>query len=87
MIAFTKTLARDLGPYGVTVNAIAPGQIDTRMGTAMSADYLAALTAQIPLGRLGSASDIAFSVRFLASDEASYITGATLDVNGGIAKR
>lgn len=87
MIAFTKTLARDLGPFGVTVNAIAPGQIDTRMGTAMPADYLAALTAQIPLGRLGSASDIAFSVRFLASDEAGYITGATLDVNGGIAKR
>ena len=87
MIAFTKTLARDLGPHGVTVNAIAPGQIDTRMGTAMSADYLAALTAQIPLGRLGSASDIAYSVRFLASDEAGYITGATLDVNGGIAKR
>jgi 3-oxoacyl-[acyl-carrier protein] reductase len=53
----------------------------------MPADYLAALTAQIPLGRLGSASDIAFSVRFLASDEAGYITGATLDVNGGIAKR
>jgi len=87
MIAFTKTLARDLGPSGVTVNAIAPGQIDTRMGTAMPADYLAALTAQIPLGRLGSASDIAFSVRFLASEEAGYITGATLDVNGGIAKR
>ena len=56
MIAFTKTLARDLGPYGVTVYAIAPGQIETRMGTAMPADYLAALTAQIPLGRLGSAS-------------------------------
>jgi 3-oxoacyl-[acyl-carrier protein] reductase len=53
----------------------------------MPADYLAALTAQIPLGRLGSASDIAFAVRFLASDEAGYITGATLDVNGGIAKR
>jgi NAD(P)-dependent dehydrogenase (short-subunit alcohol dehydrogenase family) len=52
-----------------------------------TADYLAALTAQIPLGRLGSASDIAFSVRFLASDEAGYITGATLDVNGGIARR
>jgi 3-oxoacyl-[acyl-carrier protein] reductase len=87
LIALTKTLARDLGPYGVTVNAIAPGQIETRMGTAMPADYLAALTAQIPLRRLGSASDIAYSVRFLASEEAGYITGATLDVNGGIARR
>src|SRR5262249_47366740 len=59
MVAVTKTLARDLGPYGVTVNAIAPGQIETRMGTAMPADYLAALLVQFPLRRLGSASDIA----------------------------
>jgi 3-oxoacyl-[acyl-carrier protein] reductase len=87
MIAFTKTLARDLGPSGVTVNVVAPGQIETRMGTAIPAEDLAAIRAQVPLGRLGSAADIAFAVRFLASEEAGYITGATLDVNGGIAKR
>jgi 3-oxoacyl-[acyl-carrier protein] reductase len=87
VLALTRTLARDLGPYGVTVNAIAPGQIDTRMGNAIPAQDLAALKAQIPLGRLGAASDIAYAVRFLASEEAGYITGATLDVNGGINKR
>jgi 3-oxoacyl-[acyl-carrier protein] reductase len=87
LIAFSKTLARDLGPFGVTVNAVAPGQIETEMSAALTADERAALTSSIPLGRLGIAEDIAHAVRYLASDEAGYITGATLDVNGGILRR
>ncbi len=87
LIALTKTLARDLGPFGVTVNAVAPGQIATRMGTQQGAEQLAELRRQIPIGRLGTPEEVAAAIRFLASPEASYITGATLDVNGGIARR
>jgi 3-oxoacyl-[acyl-carrier protein] reductase len=87
LIAFTKTLARDLAPHGVTVNAVAPGQIQTAMGTEVSADELARIVADIPIGRLGTPADVAHAVRFLASDEAGYITGTTLDVNGGILRR
>jgi 3-oxoacyl-[acyl-carrier protein] reductase len=87
LIAFSKTLARDLGPFGVTVNAIAPGQIETDMSSVLTADERASITSSIPLGRLGQVEDIAYAVRFLASDEAGYITGATLDVNGGILRR
>jgi 3-oxoacyl-[acyl-carrier protein] reductase len=87
LIAFSKTLARDLGPHGVTVNAIAPGQIETDMSQVLSADERASIMSSIPLGRLGQAEDIAYAVRFLASDEAGFITGATLDVNGGISRR
>ena len=87
LIAFSKTLARDLGPFGVTVNAIAPGQIETEMSSVLTADERSSITSSIPLGRLGQAEDIAYAVRFLASDEAGYITGATLDVNGGILRR
>ncbi len=87
LIAFSKTLARDLGPFGITVNAIAPGQIETDMSQALTADQRHSITSSIPLGRLGQADDIAYAVRFLASEEAGYITGATLDVNGGILRR
>jgi 3-oxoacyl-[acyl-carrier protein] reductase len=87
MLAFTRTLARDLAPFGVTVNAIAPGQIDTGMSEALPLQQLRAVVAMIPLGRLGRPEEIASAARFLASDEAGYITGATLDVNGGILKR
>lgn len=86
MVAMTKTLARELAPFGITVNAIAPGQIDTSMG-AVPADRLEKLLEQIPLHRLGVPEDIAYATLFLASDEAGYITGATLDVNGGILRR
>jgi len=87
LIGFTKTLARDLGPFGVTANAIAPGQIETDMSRVLTADEREFITNSIPLGRLGEPEDIAYAVRFLASEEAGYITGATLDVNGGILRR
>ena len=86
MIAMTKTVARELAAFGITVNAIAPGQIDTSMG-ALPADRLEKLLEQIPSKRLGTPDDIAYATLFLASDEAGYITGATLDVNGGILRR
>ena len=86
MVAMTKTLARELAPFSITVNAIAPGQIDTSMG-AVPAERLEKLLEQIPLRRLGVPEDIAYATLFLASDEAGYITGATLDVNGGILRR
>ena len=86
MIAMTKTLARDLAPFGVTVNAIAPGQIDTdpKLLTPEGRQHI---IAQIPLGRLGLPVDIAYAALFLTSPMASFITGATLDVNGGLLKR
>lgn len=86
MIAMTKTLARDLAAYGITVNAIAPGQIDTRPEflTSQQREHLEKI---IPLGRLGASEEIAYPTLFLASPMATYITGATLDVNGGILKR
>ena len=87
MLAFTRTLARDLAPYGVTVNAIAPGQIDTGMSDVMTPAELEAVIGLVPLRRLGRPEEIAWAVRFLVSEEAAYITGATLDVNGGILKR
>jgi 3-oxoacyl-[acyl-carrier protein] reductase len=85
MLAMTKTLARDLAPH-VTVNAIAPGQIDTDPDL-LTQEARQRVTAMIPLGRLGEAEDIAYAALFLASPLASYITGATIDVNGGILKR
>jgi len=86
LIAMTKTLARDLAPFGVTVNAIAPGQIDTDPKL-LTAESRQRLISQIPIGRLGLPEDIAHAVLFLASPMASYITGTTLDVNGGLLKR
>jgi 3-oxoacyl-[acyl-carrier protein] reductase len=86
MIAMTKTLARDLAPFGVTVNAIAPGQIDTDPKL-LTPEGRQRIITQIPLGRLGVPEDIAYAALFLASPMASYITGTTLDVNGGILKR
>lgn len=85
-LAFTKSLARDLAPFGITVNAITPGQIQTDMGSVPD-DRLPEILRLIPLGRLGVPEDIAFPTLFLCSEEAGYITGATLDVNGGILKR
>jgi 3-oxoacyl-[acyl-carrier protein] reductase len=85
-LALTKSLARDLAPDGITVNAITPGQIQTDMG-AVPADRLPEILRLIPLGRLGVPEDIAYPTLFLCSEEAGYITGATLDVNGGILKR
>jgi 3-oxoacyl-[acyl-carrier protein] reductase len=80
----TRALAREIGSRGITVNCIAPGFIDTDMTKVLPDAQRAALTAQIPLGRLGSPEDIAHAVAFLASPHAGYITGTTLHVNGGM---
>jgi 3-oxoacyl-[acyl-carrier protein] reductase len=80
----SRALAREVGSRGITVNAIAPGFIDTDMTKALSEDQIKSLTAQIPAQRLGTPDDIAASVVFLASEGASYITGETLSVNGGM---
>ncbi|QSN60528.1 MULTISPECIES: 3-oxoacyl-ACP reductase FabG [unclassified Caballeronia] len=80
----TRALAREIGSRGITVNCIAPGFIDTDMTKVLPEEQRAALTTQIPLGRLGSPEDIAHAVAFLASPFAGYITGTTLHVNGGM---
>ncbi len=83
VIALTQSLARQLAPFGITVNAVAPHAIETEMSAEWSAEKRAAILAGIPLGRLGTADEVAAAVAFLASDEAGFITGETLDVNGG----
>ena len=80
----TRSLARELGSRGITVNCVAPGFIDTDMTKALSEAQTSALMAQIPVGRLGQTSDIAHAVTFLASPQAGYITGTELHVNGGM---
>lgn len=80
----SRALARELGGRNITVNCVAPGFIDTDMTKALSEEQATALTAQIPLGRLGQSEDIAHAVAFLAGPQASYITGTTLHVNGGM---
>ena len=80
---FTKALAQEGARAGVTVNAIAPGYIDTDMVAAVPTDVLEKIVARIPAGRLGQASEIARTVKFLCSDDAGFITGSTLSVNGG----
>lgn len=84
VIGFTKSVAREYASRAVTVNAVAPGFIDTAMTQQLSADVKETLSKQIPLGRLGQPSDVAEAVKFLASDEAGYITGHVLHVNGGM---
>jgi 3-oxoacyl-[acyl-carrier protein] reductase len=84
MIGFTKSVARELASRGITANAVAPGYIETAMTAVLDEKQRDAMLGQIPLGRPGSDEDIAAAVRFLASDEAGYITGHVLDVNGGM---
>jgi len=84
MAGLTRSLAREMGSRGITVNCVAPGYIDTDMTRALPEPQRAALLAQIPLGRLGAPEDIAAAVVFLASPEGAYITGATLHVNCGM---
>lgn len=84
MIGLTKSLARELASRGITVNAVAPGYIETAMTAVLTDDQKSAMTTHIPLGRVGTDADIAAAVAFLAGDGASYITGHTLDVNGGM---
>jgi 3-oxoacyl-[acyl-carrier protein] reductase len=84
ILGFTKSLAREVGSRGITVNAIAPGFIDTDMTRGLPEAQRTELSAQIPLGRLGEAADVAAAVSFLCSGDARYITGETLHVNGGM---
>ncbi len=84
VIGFTKTVGREYASRNITVNAVAPGFIDTAMTHGLPAEVKDALQKQIPLGRLGTPADIAAAVRFLVSEEAAYITGHVLHVNGGM---
>ena len=84
LVGFTKSLAREVGARGVTVNAVAPGFIDTAMTQALNESQQELILQQIPLGRMGGPADIANAVSFLVSEDASYITGTILHVNGGM---
>ena len=84
VVGMTKSLARELGSRNITVNCVAPGFIDTDMTRALAQEQRTALLAQIPLGRLGEAADIAAAVAYLASPAAGYVTGTVLHVNGGM---
>ena len=84
LIGLTKSLARELASRTITVNAVAPGYIDTAMTSVLTDEQKAATAQHIPLGRVGTDIEVAHAVAFLASEEASYITGHTLDVNGGL---
>lgn len=84
VIGFSKSLAQEVASRGITVNAIAPGFINTDMTNALSEEQIANLTSGIPAARLGEADDIAAAVAFLAANESSYITGTTMHVNGGM---
>ena len=87
IIVLTKIAAQELAPHGVTVNAIAPAAVRTPVMDDMPADRLEAVRQRIPIGRFGEPDEVAALAVFLASDEAAYITGATLDVNGGLLMR
>ena len=84
LVGLTKSLAQEVGSRGITVNCVAPGFIDTDMTKALTEDQKSKLLDHIPLGRMGRPEDIAEAVAYLASDEAGYVTGSTLHVNGGM---
>jgi len=84
LIGFGRSLAREVGSRGITVNVVAPGFVDTDMTAALSEERVAMLKAQIPLGRTASPAEVAAVVRFLASDDAAYVTGAVIPVDGGL---
>jgi 3-oxoacyl-[acyl-carrier protein] reductase len=84
LIGFTKALAKELGPSGITVNAIAPGVIETDMNAHLSPDDLRALSDETPMGRIGKADEIAKAALYLAGEDASFITGDVLNISGGL---
>jgi len=84
LIGFGRSLARELGSRGITVNVVAPGFVDTDMTAALGEERITALKAQIPLGRTATVDEVAAVVRFLASDDAAYVTGAVIPVDGGL---
>jgi 2-hydroxycyclohexanecarboxyl-CoA dehydrogenase len=85
LIGFSRALARELGPYGVTVNCVAPGPIDTDiMGGTLTEERKARMAADIPLGRIGTVDEVAALMTFLLSEDAGYITAVTYDINGGL---
>lgn len=84
IIGLTKSLAKEVAPRSITVNAVAPGFIDTDMTATLSEDLLSQVDAAVPLGRRGKAEEVAYAVAFLASDQANYITGQVLSVDGGL---
>jgi len=84
MVGFSKSMAKEVGSRGITVNTVAPGFIDTDMTKELSDDIKNALLGSIAVGRLGQAEEIAHAVSFLAAEQAAYITGETLHVNGGM---
>ena len=84
VIAYTKALAKELGPSNIRVNCVAPGVIDTEMNAHLSPDDLAALAEETPLGRIGAPEEAAAAIAFLASDEASFLTGQVIAPNGGL---
>jgi len=85
VIAFTKALGREVAGSGIFVNCVAPGPIDTDMTSTLGADWRDRVAGQIPVGRFGTSEEVAAAVRFLASDEAAFITGAVVPVDGGMA--
>ena len=84
LVGMARAMAREVGSRQITVNVVAPGLVDTDMTTALGSDRVAAMTAQVPLGRAGTVEDIAGTVGFLASDAAAYLTGAVIPVDGGL---
>jgi len=85
LVGFAKALAKELGPSGITVNCLCPGVIDTEMNSALSEETMAQLKEETPLGRIGTAEDVAAAVSFLVGEGASFITGQVLSIDGGFA--